>query len=152
MKKLVLLALFLLSFSKVCYSQGEVVHHVFFIEWDGEWGRTSKGCKGFGLCNFDSCWFCCEQDGCIIKCPSIEKMYGAGIVDINPKDNTGFLTIKLNPENKIENTAINNKEILYIDEDIVNCGITLFKGEYVFDKQIGTYGGYKVNAKETVRK
>jgi hypothetical protein len=152
MKKLVLLLFFLLSFSKFCYSQGEISHHVYYIEWDGEWGRTSKDCQGWGLCNFKSCWFCCELNGCIIDCSSNEKMYGAGIVEINPKDNTGFLIIQLSPDNEAEKKAISNNEILYVDEDIVNCDVTLLKGEYSFDKSIGKYGGYQVKAKETVNK
>lgn len=105
---------------------------IFYASWD-EWGRSSKNCAGWGLCNFYSCWFC-EPKG---------KYSGKVEVDDVTKDGTLF--IELNPTESIQNTAITEQSPFYIDNDIINENAILHKGEYQFDNTIGEYGGYKVN-------
>lgn len=105
--------------------------YIYYATWS-EWGRTSKNCAGWGLCEFSDCWFC---EG--------SKYSGQVIFDSETKQ--GHLIIKLDPSEQIQNTAIQQQSPFFIDEDINNTNSILHKGEYLFDSKIGTYGGYKLN-------
>lgn len=105
---------------------------IFYASWD-EWGRASRDCDGWGLCNFYSCWFC-EEPG----------QY-SGKVEVDDITNEGFLYITLDPTESIQNDAILGESIFYVDEDIDNSIATIHRGEYDFDSTIGEYGGYKID-------
>jgi hypothetical protein len=146
MKKLILLMFFALSFNKVCYAQQEPVRFmIVFADWD-EWGRTSKECASWGLCNFRSCTFCCVQEGTIVDCPTKSRMPNSGTIKIDTLTNKGFLYIELDPLFDIQKLAIDKKEIFYIDDDLSNKEFIIKKGQYPFNSSIGKYGGYKIDA------
>lgn len=106
---------------------------IFSATWD-DWGRTSRECKGFGLCHYNSCWFC-------------EPLGGkySGKVEVDDETNLGFLFIELDPSEEIQHDAISNESIFYLDNDLVSNNVTLHQGEYQFDSTVGSYGGYKIN-------
>ena len=106
---------------------------IYYATWD-EWGRAKKDCDGWGLCNFVDCWFC--DNG--------ESNY-SGIIDLNVNDTLGQLIIELNPADELQNEAIKQKKIFYIDQDIINNIATIHSGEYLFDPNVGEIGGYKVD-------
>lgn len=122
--------------------------HIYYSQWD-EWGRSNLGCNGWGLCNFVDCWFCCTENDVIVNCNNGIAVNNSGIVEIDVDSGVGFLTIELNPNFDEQNNAILNSSILYIDDDIIGEKVTLLKGEYHFSTEIGEYGGYRVDARES---
>jgi hypothetical protein len=122
---------------------------IIYITWD-EWGRASKECSGWGLCNMTSCTFCClDENDNIVPCPKNNESLQnkmAGSVEIDLDSNEGFLYIELDNTKTDQNEAIVNGKEFFIDQDISNDGITLHQGVYQYDATIGLRGGYKVNA------
>lgn len=122
---------------------------IIYITWD-EWGRASKDCKSWGLCNYTSCSFCClDENDKIVPCPKSDKDLEnkiAGSVEIDLDTNQGFLYIELDNSKTDQNDAILNEKDFFIDNDISNDGVTLHQGVYNYDSSIGLRGGYKVNA------
>lgn len=118
--------------------------HIYFADWS-EWGRTSKDCKKFGLCDFVDCWACCEQGGVIVDCPTAERIPNSGTITIDLQTNIGYLVIELDPLYSDQADAILNQKTLYVDEDIVKSNAILHSGEYLFDPTIGEYGGYSLD-------
>ena len=118
--------------------------HIFFAEWD-EWGRSSRNCAGWGLCNYRDCWFCCtdERDN-IVSCNDNVRIVNSGKALIDSDTNEGFLYIKLDPDVAEQADAITDQLILYIDDDIVGENFTARKGEYLFNSEIGSFGGYMI--------
>ncbi len=125
----------------------KVEFHIHYATWD-EWGRAKKNCKGWGLCNYSGCWFCCTDGGVIVDCDSASKIQNSATIIVNDRTKQGFFIIELDPSITIQNEAIINKKIFYIDEDIVFENTILHKGEYSFNEQVGEYGGYKLNVTE----
>lgn len=121
--------------------------HIHFANWDG-WGRTSRECDGFGLCHYDDCWFCCTENDVVVNCNEGNRISNSGEITIFDDTKLGYLTIKLDPNDSEHLAAINNREILYIDNNISSVKTTLHKGEYEFDPSVGEYGGYIVTASE----
>lgn len=106
----------------------EIIH----VTWDGEWGRTSKECQGFGLCHFTVCLFC-------------EPKGNSSKIEINNETNEEIMYIELKQDGSKQSEAITDREILYVDEDMMSENVILHKGAYIFDSSIGDYGGYRVN-------
>ncbi len=147
MKKLIysIITIMLLSLSGFAQNQPVKEFHIIYADWDG-WGRTSRDCKGFGLCKFTSCTFCCTEGDVIVSCNDNQKVPNSGVIKIDEKTNQGFLTIRLDISIKEQNDAVKNKETLYLDEDLISENIILYKGEYNFDPSLGNDGGYIVRA------
>lgn len=121
--------------------------HIHFASWD-EWGRTSKECKGWGLCNYEDCWFCCTENDVVVSCNDDMKLVNGGEIIVYDETKTGHLIIKLDPTKTDQLEAINNKSVLYLDSDISSAKTTLHKGKYLFNEGIGKHGGYLINASE----
>ena len=119
--------------------------HIYYAEWD-EWGRKKRDCRGWGLCNYVDCWFCCIENGVIVDCDDGEKVKNSGTFIIDVDTNTGFLIIELDPDIVIQNEAIIAQKTLFVDEDIVYPKSEVLKGDYIFDQTVGENGGYKLNA------
>ncbi|MCJ7934712.1 MAG: hypothetical protein MUW56_14065 [Chryseobacterium sp.] len=103
---------------------------IFQASWD-EWGRASKSCAGWGLCNFQSCWFC-----------KLGKYTGK--VEVDEFTMEGFLYVALDPTDATQAQAIKTQETFFVDQDINNSNAVVYKGEYKFDASIGNYGGYQI--------
>ncbi len=123
--------------------------HPVLITWT-EWGRTSKDCDGNGLCNFQVvCWWCCtDANGNVVPCRSQSTSVNSAIGRIYNDTNSGYLTIKLDPTDSYHLSLISNRESLYIDEDLENSNLVLIEGEYLFDENIGEYGGYEISVRK----
>lgn len=121
---------------------------IIHIGWDGKWGRTSKDCTGFGLCEAEICWFCCfDANHNRVPCSendeySARKSFKA---EINLDTKLGTLLIPMSHDTAEEINAINEHSIFYIDEDIIQPEFKIHKGEYIFESTVGDFGGYKVN-------
>lgn len=140
-----IIAIVLFAFNGFSQTQPIKEFHLIYADWD-EWGRTSRGCKGFGLCHFRSCTFCCTQGDVIVSCHDKTRVPNSGIIKIDKETNQGFLTISLDSSIEEQKDAINNKETLYLDTDLYSENIILYKGDYEFDTSVGKYGGYIVKA------
>ncbi|MBK9107412.1 MAG: hypothetical protein IPM92_03270 [Saprospiraceae bacterium] len=112
---------------------------IYHVEWD-EWGRKSRNCGSWGLCNFRDCWFCDPQ-------PLV------GDLNLNDTTGIGILTIELNSAYNGQDSAIINQWNLYVDEDIINPTLIIQEfdtikmkaGVYQFLSNIGSQGGYTVD-------
>jgi hypothetical protein len=109
--------------------------YIVYVGWD-EWGRASRECASWGLCNFSHCWFCFRNS----NLNHVNYAYGY----INKNDNKGFLEIELKPEFEIQTSAILNKSTFYVDKDIIKDNFKVVKGEYAYDAKVGDYGGYLI--------
>jgi hypothetical protein len=119
--------------------------HIYYAAWD-EWGRTSRDCAGNGLCNFRDCWFCCTENDVIVDCDSRQSRAGEyATIMIDADTKKGDFIIELNPNIVEQEAAISNQSIFYIDEDLETDDFILHQGQYPFDSQIGTYGGYRLD-------
>lgn len=117
---------------------------IFAITID-EWGRSSQDCDSWGLCNFDCCLFCCvDDDFNIVDCDSEEPVDNSGLIYCDPETSEGKLIIKLNPSYTEQEEAIINESIFYVDTNLENDDFIIHKGDYLFDENIGEYGGYNL--------
>jgi hypothetical protein len=131
--------------SRINSTGDERKFHIYFASWD-EWGKASRDCKGWGLCNFQSCWFCCTDDhGQIINCQSEQKIANAGKITIDDATKQGNMIIELDPSIQIQNDAITQRLTLSVEQNIENAGFIIHASEYLFDQQIGSFGGYRLN-------
>lgn len=127
----------------------ELSFHIYFNNWDGDWGRDKHDCKkGWGFCKATICWFCCtDAQENVVDCQTGEIVSKTRTVIIDPISNKGYLDVELNPSDDLEAKAIAEAAPFYIDKDIdVSGTLILHEGEYQFDASIGQYGGYKVIA------
>lgn len=147
MKTLILSLFLLISLSNLSFSQSaKKEFHVIYVDWDG-WGRTSRECKGFGLCKFASCTFCCTEEGVIVNCNNKNIIPNSGIANIDKETKEGILTIALNPNFAEQSNAINQKSTLFIDENLRFENLTIIKDDYLYDASVGRNGGYLVKIK-----
>lgn len=119
---------------------------IYYATWD-EWGRAAKKCKGWGLCNFVDCWFCCVNDdtGEIVDCETGLPIVNSGTIYIDEETGDGNMIIELNPKDYDQYVAILKKSTFFIDKDIYSDKFILKKGEYIFNERIGKFGGYNIN-------
>jgi hypothetical protein len=111
-----------------------------------EFGRTSRNCDGWGLCNLQSCWFCCWSNDVIVDCPSNQRFANAGTVELDKVTGEGTLTIELVPWDESHVEAIRSQPVMFIDEDIITEDFVVYAGEYLYNKTVGEYGGYIMRA------
>ncbi|PQJ20795.1 hypothetical protein [Tenacibaculum sp. SG-28] len=117
------------------------------VSWD-EWGRKSKDCRGWGLCN--ASWFqpCKEKKN---TSASESKKIKSFATEVYREKNTEeyFILLALN---KPIPKGINSNDLLFrIDKDIIletekSLGhkLTFKTGVYKFDETIDEFGGYKI--------
>jgi hypothetical protein len=115
---------------------GEPRKRLYCATWD-EWGRKSKKCGGWGLCNFKDCWFC--------TCDQADKkalvVYDDNLQRFN-------MTIELAQTDSQQIAAISSNSPLIIDEDIISDNLVVKKGSYPFKQKVGSFGGYIIPAYE----
>ena len=103
---------------------------VYYFSYS-EWGH-GPNCTGWGLCNFNDCWFCDVADRNRAK------------VLIDPKTKDGEMLIELNPAKTKEKKAIAEKLVFTVSTDIDKPNSILRKGLYTFDAKVGKNGGYRL--------
>ncbi len=100
------------------------------ISWD-EWGRASRNCESWGLCNF-SWGVSSERHSASVYTDASGQMYAKILIDAIPNDE--------------------NIQFLIVDKDLTSVGengntYLIKKGEYPLDRSLGSLGGYKVGIK-----
>lgn len=103
---------------------------------------------GWGLCNFVSCWFCCSNDKDeIVDCKDDKKVENSGKVVIDESSKEGWMIIELDPSFPPQAKAIDSSLTLYVDRDLESENFIIRQGAYLFDMEIGSYGGYRLAAR-----
>lgn len=106
------------------------------VTWDKS-GRAKKECQGWGLCN--AVWF-----------PQFQMQDNSSELQYDAVLGSYFIDVLL-PEDLYP--VETEYEVFYVDEDIVlstssepsiGTDLTIPVGEYEYDVNIGTYGGYKI--------
>tara|TARA_R110001583_G_scaffold153501_1_gene305228 strand:- start:1215 stop:1763 length:549 start_codon:yes stop_codon:yes gene_type:complete len=113
------------------------------VEWD-EWGRKSRNCGGWGLCNAN--WF-----------PSANKQAQKSsttngsktILEYDSSIEKYFIDILLAdivpPEIPIEALTLKIDENFELNvEDAISKNLIFNKGDYLFNTALGEYGGYRI--------
>lgn len=132
--------------ASVGFRADEKKKHIVHVAWDGN-GRTKHNCDKFGMCNVVACAFCCTENGEIVPCDPVnnsENIYNAGTISIDVLTGTGELIYRLNPNDAQQNDAINNQKTYYVDQDFYVDNIKILEGEYIYNANIGEYGGYTI--------
>lgn len=116
---------------------------IIICSWD--WGRDSRQCKGFGLCNF--VWFPEFKNEIVATNTSLPD---ASIIetDTNGERYTDILLsekVSLDIQKKLPALVIDKSLSC---QDTLDTGeiktLTMRKGEYRFDPNLGENGGYRV--------
>lgn len=98
---------------------------------------------GWGLCNYEDCWFCCiDENGQIIDCEGQQDVVKSAIITIDNETSEGTFVIKLNSAYDDQSYAITNESTFYIDDDLENEDFIIHRGNYLFNDGIGDEGGY----------
>ena len=116
---------------------------IIIVTWD-EWGRASKDCGGWGLCNAD--WFPSSQKGTLGK----SNNSGAStLLEFDSLNNKYYIDILLS-ENVPTDIPLNAITIK-IDEDFelnvqeaISRNLTFNQGDYPFNTSLGKFGGYRI--------
>ena len=154
------------------FKKNDITPDITFIicSWDG-WGRTSRNCRGFGLCHFK--WFPASYE-------EINNNDYNGTSAILQTDSLGKSYIDLYLAEPIPNIAEDNIPVLSIDNNLVgermvaetNDSVTsnsttvqnsnnwqrgdrpdindiiMLRGSYDYISELGTYGGYRIFLKQ----
>lgn len=163
MRKNLLMSLFIFtlifSFNVTAKNEGDpnkdsfkpkvITYYFYYTTWDG-WGRTSMSCDGFGLCHFMDCWNCCidEATGNVVDCPTETNLSKAGLLKFEQGSIDGIMEIRLQPTDDESLNAIENQLPLYVDQDLVGTYFTIKAGVYQFNPNMGSHGGYTLNASQ----
>lgn len=113
----------------------------FWIVTWSEWGRASRNCDGWGLCNAN--WFPGEEarlssdneKGSLLKFDNEKEKYYLDILlaEKVPSDISSYaLTFKIDSD-----FELNAKKIIGQD-------LTFKKGNYIFNSSLGDFGGYRI--------
>ncbi len=127
----------------------EKTFYLYYATWD-KFGRASRDCDGWGLCNFLDCGFCCvDPHGVIVDCNIDSPIPNSGVITIDSASNVGIMVFELDPNDTEHNLAILDQDTLFVDQDISSdysgVTITIEAGQYLFDTGIGQDGGYTLN-------
>jgi len=116
---------------------------IIIVSWD-EWGRASRQCRGWGLCNAD--WFPSAQRRAQ---KSTSTNGSATLLELDNSLNKYYIDILLaeTPPSEIPTDALTLK----IDENFelnvkseISQNLTFNQGDYPYDDSLGEFGGYRV--------
>lgn len=117
---------------------------IIILEWE-KFGRTSKDCEGFGLCNV--VWFPMFRYRDDVVNDDI-KVDGATILE---RDQLGNLHADFLLKEPVSDEIAAQLPTLEVDEDLDAFALTasdtvyqVKQGSYAFDRTLGTNGGYRV--------
>lgn len=123
--------------------QSKIQTDIIIVTWD-EWGRASKDCGGWGLCNAD--WFPSAQKGTFSK---NNNNGGATILEFDSNTNKYYIDILL--ADSVPSDIPLNAITLKIDKDfelnvqeVISKRLTFNQGDYPFSTTLGEFGGYRI--------
>lgn len=118
---------------------------IIIVEWD-EWGRASKNCGGWGLCNAN--WFP-QFKRTAQKSRNVSTNGGATLLEFDGSLSKYYIDILLaeTPPAEIPIEALTLK----IDENFelnvknaISKNLTFNQGDYSYDNSLGEFGGYRI--------
>ncbi|MEN2400945.1 hypothetical protein GKZ90_0014260 [Flavobacterium sp. MC2016-06] len=135
---------------------------IIIVQWD-EWGRASKNCGGWGLCNAE--WFPIEALPPLEEIPPIDEIPqlegkssktnilsstgGSTILEFDSKINKYYIDILLAESAPTDISA--SSLTFKIDKDFpldlkskIGKDLVFHNGSYLFDKSLGNFGGYRI--------
>lgn len=117
--------------------------------WD-EWGRASRDCGGWGLCNYEGCWYWSSQPKPCCNTTALTT----GEMAYNVDEGKYILTISLSHYDTMAVTAASEASPLYIDLPIILLDsfdgllfqMIIDSGSYNYLSNVGTglIGGYRI--------
>tara|TARA_B110000114_G_scaffold78488_1_gene83171 strand:+ start:188 stop:733 length:546 start_codon:yes stop_codon:yes gene_type:complete len=116
---------------------------IIIVSWD-EWGRASRLCRGWGLCNAD--WFPYFKR---TAQKSTSTNGGATLLEFDDSLNKFYIDILLaeTPPTEIPTEALTLKidENFELEvEDAISQNLTFNQGDYSYDDSLGEFGGYRI--------
>lgn len=115
---------------------------LIIVSWD-EWGRASRKCSGWGLCNAD--WFPEFKQGGKPNNPN----GGKTLLELDKTNNKYYIDILL--ADTVPSDILAEALNLTIDADFELSGeqingkhLTFKKGDYLFSNSLGKFGGYRI--------
>ena len=116
---------------------------IIIVSWD-EWGRASKQCRGWGLCNAN--WF--PQFKRTAQ-KSTSTNGSATLLEFDDSLNKYYIDILLaeTPPTEIPTDALTLKidENFELEvEDAISQNLTFNQGDYGYDNSLGEFGGYRI--------
>lgn len=112
---------------------------IVIVEWD-EWGRGSKDCRGWGLCNAN--WFPDSRN-------NETTNGGATLLEFDNTNNKYYIDILL--EKPVPDDLPKEAITIKIDTDfmlnvekIISKNLIFHQGEYPFNSALGQFGGYRI--------
>lgn len=138
-----------LTFKKIDISQeiSSFAKKKFWIVAFDEWGRKSKNCGGWGLC--DAKWFfCTNEDDQEVPCENNRPSIGySTLLELDSVINKYYVDILLGEPTDIpeEDLTFYIDESFDIDTEIAIGKDLIFpKNVYLFDYSLGDYGGIRI--------
>ena len=124
-------------------TQAKALLKIIIVRWD-EWGRASKQCRGWGLCNAE--WF-----------PKTKKQAqkntstngSATLLEFDNSLNKYYIDILLaeTPPSEIPSDALTLKIDKNFELDVqseISQNLTFNQGDYPYDSSLGEFGGYRI--------
>lgn len=136
---------------------------IIICSWD-EWGRTSRNCRGFGLCHFQ--WFPdwnslveeTEEREDMAESIITEEVADDPFVAEVKEDTLGNRYMDIVLAEPIGASNISNMPSLNLDTDVysenpiqndsLETYVVLKQGTYEFNPSLGSYGGYRVDVEK----
>ena len=112
---------------------------ICIVGWD-EWGRASRDCRGWGLCN--AVWFDCEDEQRF----EYEGAYSSPLYfdETNGKYYVEVL-LASSTEIPIEDLTLKIDESFELDTELViDKNLIFSQGNYIFNESPGDYGGIRI--------
>lgn len=115
------------------------------IEFD-EFGRTSRNCKGWGLCNYEIIWFPKDESKSLVT--NNDYRYSFPIFhDTNM--NRFYIEILLDKpvpnDLPLDDFPLKVDELMVLDSyKIFNKDLFILNGDYRFNRNLGDYGGFVI--------
>jgi hypothetical protein len=130
-----------LKFKKISDEEITAKGTIVRIEWD-EWGRSSRNCDGWGLCNYTVTWF--PEN----KSTGTPNDYNYSFpINYDASKNQFYLEMLLEEpvpiDLPLENHPLKVDEIMILNtKDVFDKDLIIMNGEYFFNSQLGEFGGF----------
>ena len=112
---------------------------ICIVSWD-EWGRSSRDCRGWGLCN--AIWFECDDQ----RMDNYNPVYSSPLY-FDETNRKHYIEILLaSPTNiPVEYLTLKiDKSFELHTETIIGRNLIFNEGAYVFNKNLGSHGGIRI--------
>jgi hypothetical protein len=131
-------------------SNGEDGLTMVICSWDKR-GRTSKNCRGFGLCHFKwfPGWNLALADSTLGTNPYVAEIstntVGQKFLNVLLADSVACINVADIPELCVDTDIVSDNTVENTDSTSEEEYVILKEGSYKFQSDLGEYGGYRIN-------